>query len=311
MSREDNECASKLRVTLSEIFDLQQPEQIVLTPGILVGLNNLFSRLPSNRIALSPAEYYDEYHFPNRETSSFDFETIIEHIRLSSSDVVIASLVTWRGKALPVKHLFQGIRGALGDKAPLLIADCAHAGAIGFPSLKDLEADIICGDVCKWITPSEWQRNLAFLWFHNQSLWEKAAEIFRPYYLATRQTRTHLLARWIDPFEVKTVVSWLEERLLDRNRLRARHQHNMNLARKLSERLGMSESPETAILWINEESSSNILLEELAQTGLAWKPPEGGLRILCRAEEQPALRLIANLDNTSCSDLADPPVGCI
>ncbi|HMG72795.1 MAG TPA: hypothetical protein VK582_04785 [Pyrinomonadaceae bacterium] len=176
--------------------------------------------------------------------------------------------------------------------------------------MNEIEADIICGDICKWITPSEWQRNLAFLWFRDRSLWEKATQIFRPYYLATPQEGTHLLARWIDPYEVKTVVSWLRERRLDRSRLLRRHQHNMALARNLSGQLGLSDPPESSILWIDDESNSNILLGELKQNGLAWRPPDGGLRILCRAEEQPALRLVANLDHKNVDDFPDPPVGC-
>lgn len=299
-----------LRSTISEIFDLRQPNQIVLAPGILMGLNIVIGSLSVKKIALSPYEYYDEYHFPNSQISSFTFENVTEHIRQSSPDMAIISLVTWRGTPLPLNNMFRHIRGTLGKTAPLLVADCAHAGAIGFPSLKEIEADIICGDICKWITPSEWQRNLAFLWFRDRLLWEKAAQIFRPYYLATPQERTHLLARWIDPYEVKTVVSWLRERRLDRSRLLRRHQHNMDLARNLSGQLGLSDPPESSILWIDDESNSNILLGELEQNGLAWRPPDGGLRILCRAEEQPALRLVANLDEHA-DDFPDAPVGCI
>jgi hypothetical protein len=85
----------------------------------------------------------------------------------------------------------------------------------------------------------------------------------------------------------------------------------MDLARKLSGQLGLSDPPASSILWIDDESKSNILLGELEQNGLAWRPPDGGLRILCRAEEQPALRLIANLDHEHFDDFLDPPVGCI
>jgi hypothetical protein len=308
---EDNDCASELRSNISGIFDLCHSNQIVLTPGILVGLNILLGGLSVNNISLSRYEYYDEHHFPNSQTGSFDVENVIEHICQCSPDMAIVSLVTWRGKSLPLNNVFRQIRTAFGKDAPLLIADCAHAGAIGFPSMDEIEADIICGDICKWITPSEWQRNLAFLWFRDRLLWEKAAQTFRPYYLAIPQERTHLLARWIDPYEVKTVVSWLRETRLDRNRLLQRHQHNMDLARKLSGQLGLSDPPESSILWIDDESKSTILLDELEQSELAWRPPNGGLRILCRAEEQPALRLIANLNHEHVDDLLDPPVGCL
>jgi hypothetical protein len=310
MSSEDNDCASNLRDTISEIFDLRQPNQIVLTPGILMGLNILLSSLSVNIITVSQYEYYDDYHFPNSQTHSFDFENVVEQIRQYSPDIAIVSLVTWRGKPLPLNNVFRQIRSALGKHVPLLIADCAHAGAIGFPSMNEIEADIICGDICKWVTPSEWQRNLAFLWFRDRLLWEKAAQTFRPYYLATPQQKPHLLARWIDPYEVKTVVSWLKERRLTRSRLLQRYQHNMDLAGRLSRQLGLA-PPESSILWIDDESNSKILLDELEQNGLAWRPPDGGLRILCRAEEQPALRLIADLNQEHLDDFPDPPVGCI
>lgn len=308
---EDHVCASALRSAISEIFDLPQPDQVVLTPGILVGLNILMGGLHVNNIALSAYEYYDEYHFPNRKTESLDVDAGIDDIQRSSPDIAIISLVTWRGKSLPVNQMFRRIRAAFSRNSPLLIADCAHAGAIGFPSLNEIEADIICGDICKWITPSDWQRNLAFFWFREPALWQKAAQTFRPYYLATHQERSHLLARWIDPYEVKTVVSWLTESGLNRNRLLCRHERNMELACLLSDKFGLSESPESSILWINNESASNTALRELEQSGLAWSPPDGGVRILCRAEEQPTQSLIASLDAQQAHNPSDPLVGCV
>jgi hypothetical protein len=291
------ESGTELREIISEIFEIPRPERIVLTPSILAGLNILFSSLRANKISLSLYEYYDEYHFPNMKVASFDLEKVVEHVKQVCPEVVLISVVTWLGKKLSVNDLFGQIRSAMGKGSPILIADCAHVGAIGFPALSTIDADIICGDICKWITPPEWQRNLAFLWFREQSFWDKAARAFRPFYLATQQERKHLLARWIDPSEVRTVVSWLKERRLDRARLLRRHQCNMELATKLGHHFGLTKPPESSILLIDDESKTDILFSELMQNGLAWAPPTGGLRVLCRAEAAPALSLVADVDS--------------
>lgn len=291
------ESAAELRLIISNLFDIPQPDRIVLSPSILVALDRVLLSYGAHNIAMTPYEYYDAYHFPNSMVMTFDVDKLLEGIERVVPDVVLISLVSWLGKTLPVDEIFREIRRAFGAKSPILIADCAHAGAIGFPGLDTIDADIVCGDICKWITPPEWQRNLAFLWFRSDLIWEKAKNTFRPYYLATEQERKHLLSRWIDPYEVKTVVSWLKEQRLDRARLRRRHERNMVLAKSLAPQLGITEALDSSIIYIQQhEGKTDILLRELEHNGLAWRPPVGGLRILCRSEAQPALSLVAGLE---------------
>ena len=58
---------------------------------------------------------------------------------------VLASPASWRGARQPVAEQFASIREALGREAPLLVADYAHAGSIGFPSVDGLSADDVRG----------------------------------------------------------------------------------------------------------------------------------------------------------------------
>jgi selenocysteine lyase/cysteine desulfurase len=296
-SNENNEsvkAAAELRTIIKELFDAPQIDRIVLTPSILTGLHIFLASLNVKRVAVSTYEYYGQYHLPNLEVRAFGLEGFAEQVKRFRPEAVILSLVSWRGKVLPVGQLFCQLRTALGQKSPLLIADCAHVGALGFPDLTSLGADVVCGDMCKWITPPDWQRNLALLWFRTHSLSVKANKAFAPFYLATLKAQKHLLSRWMDPYEVRTVVSWIRDRRLDRDTLRQRHQHNMELASKLAQQLGVNGPPESSILWLDQVRKRHILFQELEQHGLVWRPPTGGLRILCRAEAQPELTLLAN-----------------
>ena len=291
------EAAAELRLTISNLFCIPEPERVVLSPSILVALDRILSSLGANTIGVTRYEYYDAYHFPNSSVIQFDVDGIVEQINVAVPNALLVSLVSWLGEVMPVDMIFRDIRQALGESSPILIADCAHAGAIGFPRFDTIDADIVCGDICKWITPPDWQRNLAFLWFRNDFMWEEAKKVFRPFYLATEQERKHLLARWIDPNEVRTVVSWLKEQRLDRDTLRRRHQRNMALANKLALQLGIAKAPTSSILYVKHEDKDNVFLRELEHSGLAWTPPGGGFRILCRSEAQPALSLIADVDD--------------
>jgi hypothetical protein len=286
--------ASALRQMIKELFDAPRPDRVILTPSILAGLHIFMSSLNVRRVAISHDEYYTQHHFPHLEVRAFELEGFAEQVKRFRPDALILSLVTWRGRTLPVGPLFRQVWAALGPESPLLIADCAHAGAVGFPNLAAIGADVVCGDICKWITPPQWQRNLAFFWFRTHELSIKANRAFAPFYLATPQEQKHLSSRWMDPYEVRTVVRWIKEGSLDRAILHQRYHHNIELAGKLAQQLGVSGPLESSILWLDKERKRHILFKELEQYGLVWRPPTGGLRILCRAEAQPALNLLAN-----------------
>ena len=106
--------ASALRTTISDLFQAQPAERIVLAPGILVPLQILFAHLGVRRILLTTEEYYDESHFPAQTVRASRAEAIPELVRSERFDAVIASPASWRGERLDVRGLFQSIRDQLG-----------------------------------------------------------------------------------------------------------------------------------------------------------------------------------------------------
>jgi hypothetical protein len=183
-----------------------------------------------------------------------------------------------------VEELFRCIRKTLGQKAPLLVADHAHAGSIGFPSVERLGADVVCGDLEKWILPPDWNSRVAFLWFRTQRLFLEAAEAFRPFYLATESSDVPMSARWVSPADLVAVSRKLAHLGITRGRLRERHQVDMQLARNLASRLHLSQVPATSILWLEEGELAGAAVAELEELGLVWRPPGGGTRVLCRSD---------------------------
>ena len=143
--------ANDLRTKISDLLEVDHSDRIILTPGILVALRILFAHLRIERILLTSEEYYDEDHFPEQTVRIARCEAISELVLQGDCAAVIASPASWRGTRQPVAEQFASIRKALGREAPLLVADYAHAGSIGFPSVDALSADVICGDLEKWI----------------------------------------------------------------------------------------------------------------------------------------------------------------
>jgi len=276
--------ANDLRRTISELFEVSRPDRVVLTPGILVGLRILFSHLRIERILLTGEEYYGESHFPGATVQVASCEAIPELLEKHDFQALVASPASWQGVRQPVVELFGGIRKTFGSKAPLLVADCAHAGSIGFPSIESLGADVVCGDLEKWILPPEWNSRVAFLWFRTHRLFAKAAEAFRPFFLATEFSGAAMMARWVSPADVLTVSKWLSALGTTREQLRQRHLADMKLARHLASRLHRSEMPETSILWLEEDQLAGETIEDLEKRGLVWRLPGGGVRVLCRSD---------------------------
>ena len=181
-------------------------------------------------------------------------------------------------------ELFLWIRKTFREKAPLLVADYAHAGSIGFPPVERLGADVVCGDLEKWILPPDWNSRVAFLWFRTHRLFLEAAEAFRPFYLATESSDVSMSARWVSPADILAVSRKLADLEMTRGRLRERHQADMKLARNLASRLRLSQVPETSILWLEEGELAGEAVAELEELGLVWRPPGGGTRVLCRSD---------------------------
>jgi selenocysteine lyase/cysteine desulfurase len=276
--------ANDLRRNISDLLEVGHADRIVLTPGILVALRMLFSHLQIKRILLTSEEYYGADHFPGATVEIAPCEAIPRLLQKREFDALVASPASWRGVRQPVEELFGCIRKTLGRKAPLLVADHAHAGSIGFPSVERLGADIVCGDLEKWILPPDWNSRVAFLWFRTQRLFARADKVFRPFFLATQVSDVSTLARWVDPDDVLAVSTKLADLGVTAAQLRERHQADMKLARELAHQLHPSEAPETSILWLEGDEPAGETLADLEKLGLVWRPPGQGVRVLCRSD---------------------------
>lgn len=284
-NEETHSLADGLRRTISDLLEVPHSDRIILAPGILVALRILFSRLQIKRILLTSEEYYDESHFPEETVRVASCEAIQGLLQKRDFDVLIASPASWRGVRQPVAELFGWIRETLGRRAPLLVADYAHAGSIGFPSVERLGADVVCGDLEKWILPPDWNSRLAFLWFRTHRLFLEAARAFRPFFLATQASDVSMLARWVDPADILSVSNELAHLRVTPRQLRERHQADTKLARELAQRLHAPGVPETSILWLEEDALGEAtVVAALEKLGLVWRLPGRGVRVLCRSD---------------------------
>jgi hypothetical protein len=276
--------ANDLRRAISCLLEGRHSDRIILTPGILVALRILFAQLQIKRILLSDEEYYGAGHFPGETVRVASYEAIPGLLEKQDFDVLIASPASWKGARQPVEELFGWIRKTFAGEAPLLVADYAHAGSVGFPSVETLGADVICGDLEKWILPPDWNSRVAFLWFRTNRLFGKAAKAFRPFFLATESSNVSMLARWVDPADVRSVSEGMADPGVTREQLRERHRADMKLASELAGRLHASRVPETSILWFEEDELAGGTIEDLEKLGLVWRLPGRGVRILCRSD---------------------------
>lgn len=281
--RELHSKAARIRQTFSELFDAPPASRIVLVPSILAALHILFAKLRVRRMVLTSGEYYGALHFPAQRVESVGVKDLIKRTKELKPDVVMVSVVTWKGEVLPCAELFAEIRSMRGrEGAPLLVADYCHAGAVGFPSVKKLAADVVCGGAGKWVTPPLWNSKLGFLWFGSGSLSSSAKTAFVPFFLATNQQPPFLVSRWIDPAEVRTLHAWLAHRRLDRSALVAQYRADRKFASRLAAQFGM-DCNQSNILWLSRGHAGDKRVRQLERLGLTWKMPDGRIRILCRA----------------------------
>jgi len=275
--------ARRIRQIFCDLFEAPPPGRIVLVPGILAALQILFAKLAVRRIVLTDGEYYGAPHFPAQRVASARVNNLIECTKEFRPDVVIVSVVTWKGEIQPCSEIFSEIRRQRRQEmTPLLVADYCHAGAAGFPGAKKLAADVVCGGAGKWITPPLWDSKLGFLWLGSGSLFSRVKSAFLPFFLATDQQPLFLVSRWIDPAEVRAVDTWLADRRLNRPSLMAQYRADRKFASELADRFGV-ECPQSSILWLSRGHSRDKEVRELERLGLTWRMPGGRIRILCRA----------------------------
>jgi selenocysteine lyase/cysteine desulfurase len=274
--------ASRLRREIARLFGAAPAERIVLAPGMLSALRHLFFALRVDRLLLTTDEYYGPRHFPAMSVETVPVPALVARIRKFRPGAVIASVVSWQGKPLPVAALFGEIRRALGARSPLLVADYTHAGAIGFPVASDLQADIVSGDPEKWLLPPRQRSRLAFLWMRSPRLFRTAQQTFAPFFLAVEDRAVPRSARWLDPEEVRTVAEWFSVARLTRRGLIDRHHANLRMKRTVARVLGVDPDGPASVLWTNRRMPES--LERLERLGLVWRGRDGYTRILCRSE---------------------------
>ncbi len=272
--------ARRVRKQLSTLFRLPDSDRIIFTPSLLVAIQFILLRLnKAERIALGSSEYYTPEHFPGLEVKTFEPSRIVDAALEFRPQIVILSLVSWRGNLIPLSKLFKEARLALGENCPIFVADCTHAGAAGFPRIDEIDADIVCGDASKWIMPQTAQRNLAFMWFPKSELYSQVSKYFKPFYLATEGAQLPRASRWIEPEVLQALTDYLASTKCSRRALRHQHAENMKLAAGLTDG-----SADTSIVLIKNPSKLRALPKFINELGLTWELPDG-VRILCRVQD--------------------------
>ncbi|HVO36044.1 MAG TPA: hypothetical protein VMT21_10785, partial [Gemmatimonadales bacterium] len=179
----DYHLAGQVRQLVADVYGAAS-SAVVLAPGTLAGLRLVFASLGIERIALSDGEYFDAMSFPDTAVDVLDADAVLESVVRHQPNAVLLSQVTWRGERLQLEAIFRHIRRRLGTRTPLLVADYAHAGAAGFPKVAESGADVVVGDVTKWITPPTWPDRIGYLWFRSPEHRAQARRIFASFYLA-------------------------------------------------------------------------------------------------------------------------------
>jgi hypothetical protein len=292
--------ASELRGRICMLYDAQRPENTILAPGILISLQILFAVVGVKRLLVSDQEYYSSVHFPAQEVKRAALDDLLDCERVFMPDAVVISIVSWRGEPLDAEMLFRALRRRRSAKRPLLILDYSHGGAIGFPPISHTAADVVCGDLNKWVTPPRRRFGLSFLWFEDPCLFRQAALGFAPFFLATETTDCTMSARWINPRELKWTVCWLRLQRLSRKSLVLQDLANQCLTKCTAERLELETAPKCNIVWLTNPQRTSVLnIERLSDLGLAWVLPNSCTRILCRADICKGYMFSDSLENTA------------
>lgn len=284
----DYQRAREVRRLLADVYGAAPSGAVVLAPGTLAGLRLMLGALRVKRVALSAGEYFDGASFPGAKVDLVRPEALPAHVVRSRCDAVVVSIVTWRGERLPLEPLFREIRKRPGGGArtPLLVADFSHAGAAGFPKVGEVGADIVVGDVTKWLTPPQWPDRLAFLWCRTAGLRLVAKRVFATFYLAAVRPEAALEARWVDPEALARVVAWRRIATVTRGQLLKRSRADLKLAIRMARWCGVP-APSSSLVWITSAAGIARIPGWVKDTGLLWHPPGGGARVMCRSDLAP------------------------
>jgi hypothetical protein len=284
--RADYRRARAVRKLLADVYGAAPDGAVFLAPGTLVGLRLVLEALGVKRVALSAGEYFDARSFPAARVDIVRPAALAAHLVRYRADAVVASIVTWRGERLPVEAVFRQLRRRMGAGTPLLVADFSHAGAAGFPRVTDSGADVVVGDVTKWITPPPAPDRLAYLWFRTAGLRLLAQRVFAPFYLAAVKSGAALEARWVAPEAVAEIAARQGVRRVTRKGLMQRYRADLKLAARMA-RWCYAPAPTSPLVWVKTAAGIARIPEWVRERGLLWRPPGGGARVMCRSDLAP------------------------
>ncbi len=277
--------AREVRRLVSDVYGAASAS-VVLAPGTLAALRAVFASLGVRRVALSEGEYFDAASFPETEVQVAHVDALLAGVVRRPPDALVLSVVSWHGDRLPLEAVFRQVRRRLGSRAPLLVADFAHAGAAGFPKATEVGADIVVGDVTKWITPPTWADKLAWIWVRSAEHRALAQRLFASFYLALAKPTSKLEARWVDPDAVEKIAAFRMSAKPTRRELVERYAKDLALAKRMAGWCGASE-PSSSLLWIKSAAGVAKIPSWAADLGLVWQPPAGGARVMCRSDLAP------------------------
>ena len=277
--------ARHVRDLVADVFGAA-PSATVLAPGTLAGLRLVCSALGVKRVVLSAGEYFAAGSFPDLRVHVADSYHLLESVVRHRAQALIVSTVTWRGERQPLAPLFRHVRERLGPRAPLLVADYAHAGAAGFPRVADSHADVVVGDATKWITPATWPDRVGWLWFRSAAHRALARRLFAPFYLACERPTAALEARWVDPLAVEKIAAFRMSAKPVRAELVRRAAEDLALAKRMAGWCGAPQ-PTSSLLWVESAAGVAKIPKWAEDQGLLWRSPAGGARVMCRSDLAP------------------------
>jgi hypothetical protein len=147
-------------------------------------------------------------------------------------------------------------------------------------------ADIVVGDVTKWITPPTWPDKLGFIWFRSAEHRAQARRIFGTFYLACAKPAAALEARWVDPAAVEKVAAFRMSAKVTRRELLERFAADLALAKRMAGWCGVGE-PSSSLLWVSSAAGAAKIPKWVEEQGLLWRPSAGGARVMCRSDLAP------------------------
>jgi hypothetical protein len=284
--RGDYRRARAVRRLLADVYGASPDGAVFLAPGTLVGLRLVLDAFGVKRMALSAGEYFTAVSFPAARVDVVRAAALAGHLARYRADAAVVSIVTWRGERLPLEALFRELRRRMGAGTPLLVADFSHAGAAGFPRVADSGADVVVGDVTKWITPPPAPDRLAYLWFRTAGLRLLAQRVFAPFYLAAAKPGAALEARWVDPEAVAQLAARHAIRRVSRKALMRRYRSDLKLASRMA-RWCYAPAPTSPLVWVRTAAGMARIPDWVKERGLLWRPPGGGARVMCRSDLAP------------------------